>query len=66
MEGHATGQMSSSALTDAALTARQPGQPEPLRLSETGDSPVGALGQVPLLLLRHRLGNMERSGVLVA
>lgn len=30
------------------------------------DSPVGAFGQVALLLLRYRLGNMEGSRVLVA
>lgn len=30
------------------------------------DSPVGAFGQVALLLLRYWLGNMEGSGVLVA
>lgn len=30
------------------------------------DSPVGAFGQVALLLLRYRLGNVEGSGVLVA
>lgn len=30
------------------------------------DSPVGAFGQVPLLLLRHWLGNMEGRGVLIA